>query len=417
MEKKYVLLIALAFVALLVGAFFLGVGGLLFSTVYTPCSTGTLNVSGVPVNYEACPGIGISTNSGDTDRYCTLQDVQLTNEGSLKGGLYSEGGSYSCGGGGVPISMKLVFDIKSSDLEKVDFNGFISGVVGTNNKIYSSDSYYTIGFGNTELGGVAIHTEGRSTQSGETGKSFSSTDLSLIKTSNGWLFKDAEGRTNTVSGLVDGKLYISFYELGQRYASGNVNFDFSKIIFTKNVLPIPDKPSASSFQLTLQKLGSWFSNLLSDLRSVFAFSIAGTQNVTPGNTETYTINLAAPSSIDSDYSDGSLQVRYCNVGLVDSSGAVISEKGPVECNGDFITTYSIKIPANFNNNAIVAIMTQSSGTYDFNTKSWSWTAEEVIAKEAYSLNTKQSIPVSPIPHRFSFFTDIWNWIKRLFGGA
>lgn len=196
-------------------------------------------------------------------------------------------------------------------------------------------------------------------------------------------------------------------------------FSTTELIITgqftrKNPVVTPTPPSIPSFNSLLLKLEEWFKNIIDGIPFL---TVTGAGSPAPGSTQTYSVSLQAPTPLDSDYSDGTYAVRYCNVALVRSDQTVIKEKGFVACTDTFTDSFSVQIPSVPGKYAVMALMVESKGTFDFNTNTWAFTSYEPVAKEAFNVETKGVIdPTPPTPPNFisAFFGKIWDFIIGIF---
>ena len=169
------------------------------------------------------------------------------------------------------------------------------------------------------------------------------------------------------------------------------------------------------FSSILSKIADWFKNLFEALRSL---SVVGQASGLPNSVQAYSISLSAPIP-NSDYSKGNYQVQYANWALVDSNNNIKQQGEWEQVNGFYNKSISITLPSEVNKYALIAVINQYDMSYNFTSKEWKTTKDEVISKEAYNLQTKLPTPVSSAPSINKFLdiiNAILNWFKSLFGG-
>jgi len=419
MRKKKRTLSILFLVLILLVVFSIFFGGYLFSL--SGCDTGNFSFKGINIDYKVCPNIGKSTKScGSGDRWIGINNNLNYDENEIN--IQSDVFQYRCNvvNAYVMGNYELVFDIDMSKVKRIDFEGYIKHykrcddhgdcssssvnigikkILGDNKYIYDFPFSYSCDWN------CNVYT--------------SSTSFSLIKSSSGWVFRDLEGHVNTVDVDDDGKLVFVFSSKGLKAATGTLIDFVLTDIHVEYDISVPEKPSSTSLKSILLSITDWFMSLLDKLKHNFSFSITGSETVSPGSIETYHIELVADTPIDTDYTDGTYQVRYCNAGLVDSAGNILSELGASETTNTCNMNLTITVPDDVRNYAIVGVMTEFNGVYNSETKLWEWSDETVIKKEALSLTSKAPIPVykpvsSPLSSIIKFFENIWNWFKNLF---
>ena len=180
--------------------------------------------------------------------------------------------------------------------------------------------------------------------------------------------------------------------------------------------PTPPTPQPSGFTSILQKLVSWLNNLWDN---IFKQSIVGDVEVQPGSTHTYQIDLSATSP-DSDYSDGSYSTQFSNWALIDSSGNILKQGNWEQVNGQYSKSVILTVPTDANKQyALIGVITEIQGNYDYQTGQWVFGEEQILNKEAIDIKTlhKVSEPTNPTPSGFSkFISSIVDWFKNIFGG-
>ena len=177
----------------------------------------------------------------------------------------------------------------------------------------------------------------------------------------------------------------------------------------------PTPPGPPTFGDFLSAIFNWIKSLF----GLTAQTISGPATLQPGTTQTYNISISAPT-ITSDYTTGFDTVEYGNWALIDSSSQAILSQGSWQTvNGTYNINPLITIPSVSNHNyALVGIVTQANGTYDYTTGTWSWTNQTIIDQEAINIKTLYTVttPISPPPISItSIFSSIWNFLKGIFG--
>lgn len=188
------------------------------------------------------------------------------------------------------------------------------------------------------------------------------------------------------------------------------------IKFTSFVEPVspPTKPTPTGFFGLLQKINDWIQNIFSKL---FGLSITGLTNVEPNTMQVYPINMIVPIP-DSDYSDGNISYQYGYWGVVDKNNKTLQSGEILGINGSFITNLTITTPSNPGDYMIIGVVTQSDGVYNYQTKTWTYSQENIINKEAISILNKYIVapPTKPISGGFTqFIQSIIDFFKKLFG--
>lgn len=159
-----------------------------------------------------------------------------------------------------------------------------------------------------------------------------------------------------------------------------------------------------------------FKDWIKDIFSLF-FSIAGATEVQPGTQQTYTASIVLDTSVDSDYADGTFSVRYGSMALINRLGEIKDKKEWKEINREYNDTWTILLPSQLDNFAIVSTIVEYTGVYNLNTNKWEFDSGRVIKKEAINLKTKVTIPDKPKPlwdKIAQWFIGIQSWWKGLF---
>lgn len=178
----------------------------------------------------------------------------------------------------------------------------------------------------------------------------------------------------------------------------------------------PIIPQASGWSKFTSFLKSVVDSFLSLFRSQ---SIVGNALVTPGTNETYNINMQTTTP-DSISSDGLMSVQFANWVLSDSSNNKISEGQWERVYGSYNKVVKLQVPTDSNKDfVIVGMITQTNGTYNYNTGLWSWSDETPILHEEINVKTKYSIVDPTIPQASGwgkFWASVFGWFSHLFGG-
>jgi hypothetical protein len=174
--------------------------------------------------------------------------------------------------------------------------------------------------------------------------------------------------------------------------------------------PTPTIPPKPIWENLINKIIDWLKSLF----SFFIYQIYGEQQPLVGSQQTYTINITTTPP-DSDYSDGSYQIQYASWALLDSSGKIISKGDWEEVRGTYYKQITITIPPTPQNYVITAIIYQYDMKYNPSTQKWDIVKEDVVAKEAISLNAKVIAPPKPQPPSImDVINRIIDWLKNLF---
>ena len=181
-----------------------------------------------------------------------------------------------------------------------------------------------------------------------------------------------------------------------------------------HIASLPPPTTPPTFSSILSKIADWFKNLFESLKLL---SVTGESTVLPGSNQNYTILLSV-NQPNSDYSKGNYQVQYANWALVDSSNNIKQQGSWEQINGVYSKTISIIIPSEVNKYVLIAVINQYDMVYDYPTKTWKTTKDEVVSKEAYNLEAKLPVPTITAPSMNKFLdiiNSIINWFKNLFG--
>lgn len=219
---------------------------------------------------------------------------------------------------------------------------------------------------------------------------------------------------------------VTFYRLEnnqcteiQLYPSEKTSNDYytATDCYNQINIPQPDTPAAPGWSDFLSAIWDWVKN-------IFGFggvtqTIYGETSPLPGSTHTYNISISTTQP-DSTYNDGSYSVQYANWALVESGTQSIIKQGTWEqVYGEYDKSVTITLPNTENKEyALLGIITETQGTYDYNTGTWTFSEEQIKNKEAINVKTLYSItePTNPEPSGFSkLISDIINWIKNFLG--
>ncbi|MBU0894869.1 MAG: hypothetical protein KKB88_05490 [Nanoarchaeota archaeon] len=180
--------------------------------------------------------------------------------------------------------------------------------------------------------------------------------------------------------------------------------------------PTPTPPTPTGFTSILQNIISWLNNLWDTLLKQ---SIVGDTQVQPGSTHTYQISLTTTAP-DSDFYDGSYSIQYGNYALIDSEGNILKEGNWEQVNGQYTKSVTLTVPTEQNKQyALIGVITQTEGNYNYQTGQWTFSEEQILNKEAIDIKTLYEVrePTNPIPSGFNkFLSSIIDFFKNLFGG-
>ena len=211
-------------------------------------------------------------------------------------------------------------------------------------------------------------------------------------------------------------LYLSAYDLdySSQGKTNNYYFQYGKGV-GKESATLPNIQSPSSINVFIGKIISWISGIFSNIFT--KQSIVGATQVEPNTQETYQIDLTAPAS-DTDYSDGTASWTWGNWALVDKDGNIKQEGTWEEVNGHYQKSVTLNVPSNPSNYALVGIVVKKDATYDYITKTWTYSDDIILTKEAIDINSKYTViaPENQMPSSLSnLISQFFTWIKNLFG--
>jgi hypothetical protein len=188
-----------------------------------------------------------------------------------------------------------------------------------------------------------------------------------------------------------------------------------ELTFEKKEVSEPENPKPSGWTSLLGKLIDFLDNLWDKLLKQ---SIVGETEVESGSTHTYLIELSTEKP-DSDYSDGFYSIQYSNWALLDKEGNIINQGVWEETNGDYSKSLSLKTPTEKGQYALIGVITQVDGNYNYETGKWEFSEEYILNKEAIDIYTLYSVtePENPNPSGFGkFISSILDFFKNIFGG-
>jgi hypothetical protein len=140
----------------------------------------------------------------------------------------------------------------------------------------------------------------------------------------------------------------------------------------------------------------------------------GEEEVYPNEQYSYLTTLYVDSLRDIDYSDGTYSTRWASIALVDNNGNVIqsSEWEMVEQLYEKNVTFTM--PTNTDNYAVVSIIVEKHGTYNYDTKTWSYDAGTILKQETLNLTEKVKNPEdSDITYEKPLWSSFLDWLKSI----
>lgn len=176
-------------------------------------------------------------------------------------------------------------------------------------------------------------------------------------------------------------------------------------------------PSCPAWQTFLQKFQEFLDWMKDLFKNAQFWAISGSTSVQPGSTETYSISLTAPVP-DSDYTDGSYQIQYASWALIDKDENIKQQGEWEKVQGSYQKQVTINVPSELNKFGIAGVIVQYDMQYNFSTKQWSITKEDIVAKEMLNVATKLPVPFNPPVPGWSkiadWFKSFLDWLAGLF---